>query len=566
METNIICDQIGSVILEVPSLGKSFVCNDCTINMGMNKIPTADITLKFGTSLKSEYSEYNNDPEILLETIAKTSGKYTASLGCYIYEINNNNSIKIFDGYIIAGSMSCSSNAAGSDKVVNISCMNKACLLYTKPIGDYINMNIADAAAIINYNAKNNPEVALQSSSAWESNKLSLQSVLAEIIPTINNADMATRIAVIVEAVVKMFTYRPENFGDSFSSVSDVYDSVMGVLYSATNLSLSPKFSDLMDQSVCSREFNEQIVQYMCQTLPKASIFESILSILNSTQYMLNLAPRGYNYDFKLEIIPPENRGNTAAISLYPDNILGFSINYAPFSTINSPDAFVINFSDSIGSTNDATRAAIYNDRSGLNGVFSLDPEITKYIRDVYNNNLHSINPLMPIKVKFYDAPRWLAATGLSELKVNNWAGIITTKTGIKESAPSMMSIAADSTIIADAIAEAVFLFIYGSSDVASFKLNPNIRFGKSNEVGNLEDSIGKTVDVFINSSMAYTDSVSYSNRNMRGVLENVRYSYHAGSDMGSSNVSYDITLSRIRPYSEDEFSLVNPIYINNMR
>jgi hypothetical protein len=151
-------------------------------------------------------------------------------------------------------------------------------------------------------------------------------------------------------------------------------------------------------------------------------------------------------------------------------------------------------------------------------------------------------------KTRLYAAPKWLNWAYLSDMHVTAQdikTQADTTGSDQQQKGGDLTARLANlkyAAQTADGIAQAMYVHLHGSSDIAVFELTPDIRFGLNPKVGCLENHIGSVVDI----------------HGYRGMLQSVRYTYNSGK---TTVGTFSITLSRVRMQGEDEKSIVCPLY-----
>lgn len=542
--------NIGTYSLHVGV--NQYVCTSLSFSMAMDNIPSVRVTIGCGKSLKDAKGEMQ-DPEDLLKTIlAKHGEAYLDMLDCSIVESleAENLTIPIFEGCIVAASPVYKAGAP-TTRMISILVMNRACKLYTRPLSAYVSMNGSYLRSSIVGNTRFDIEAArlqAKKNTALLTDREAINDMLNKLPATLEDAAVIDRVASIVDAIIDSESLSNNVKSSSKDAKTSGSSGILNYMFGSAKLDLS-RTSTLTGSS-----FNIYIAQLLVHALANASVYDALQSILVSTAVMLNIIPRWKLDDYKLELAPSSAWDPGTPIALEEKHIIGISTEYNPIANLNTPEGFIVNFSNVFQLQNAKAGTEI---AAGCNGVFASNPEVMAYLRFKAQGKTsprHASYESTLFRVGTYDAPSWLLPAALAEKSGKDKSTVETHKqTTISKQAEASTEqkdkLDRDRTIeIADTIAKSLFTYIYGSQDKAVVTIYPSMRFGLSGNVC-FEENLGNAIDIEFGED---------NPRNIRGILESIQYEYTAGE---SSSVSYTLTLKCVRPLDKNEKAIPCPLY-----
>lgn len=547
--------NIGTYSLHVGS--NQYVCTSLSFSMAMDNIPSVRVTIGCGKSLKDAKGEMQ-DPENLLKTIlAKHGAAYLDMLDCSIVESLKVESLEaekltipIFEGCIVAASPVYKAGAP-TTRMISILVMNRACKLYTRPLSAYVSMNGSYLRASIVGNTRFDIEAArlqAKKDTALLTDRESINAMLNKLPASLEDAAVIDRVASIVDAIIDSESLSDNVESSSQDAKASGSSGILNYMFGSAKLDLS-RTSTLTGSS-----FNIYIAQLLVHALANASVYDAIQSILVSTAVMLNIIPRWKHDDYKLELAPSSAWDPGTPISLKEEHIIGISTEYNPIANLNTPEGFIVNFSNVFQLQNAKAGTEI---TAGCNGVFASNPEVMAYLRFKAQGKTsasHADYESTLFRVGTYDAPSWLLPAALAEKSGKDKSTVethkqSTTSKQAEASTEQKDKLDRDRTIeLADTIAKSLFTYIYGSQDKAVVTIYPSMRFGLSTGVC-FEENLGNAIDIEFGKD---------NPRNIRGILESIQYEYTAGE---SSSVSYTLTLKCVRPLDKNEKAIPCPLY-----
>ena len=556
--------NIGTYSLHVGD--NQYVCTSLSFSMAMDNIPSVRVTIGCGKSLKDAKGKMQ-DPEDLLKTIlAKHGAAYLDMLDCSIVESLEAEklTIPIFEGCIVAASPVYKAGAP-TTRMISILVMNRACKLYTRPLSAYVSMNGSYLRSSIVGNTRFDIEAArlqAKKNTALLTDREAINDMLNKLPASLDKATVIDRVASIVDAIIDSESLSDKVKPSSQDAKTPSQDAkapaqaakssgssgILNYMFGSAKLDLS-RTSTLTGSS-----FNIYIAQLLVHALANASIYDALQRILVSTAVMLNIIPRWKHDDYKLELAPSSAWDPGTPITLEEKHIIGISTEYNPIANLNTPEGFIVNFSNVFQLQNAKAGTEI---AAGCNGVFASNPEVMAYLRFKAQGKTspsHAAYESTLFRVGTYDAPPWLLPAALAEKSSKDKSTVEThkqptTSKHAEASTEQKDKLDRDRTIeIADTIAKSLFTYIYGSQDKAVVTIYPSMRFGLSTGVC-FEENLGNAIDIEFGKD---------NPRNIRGILESIQYEYTAGE---SSSVSYTLTLKCVRPLDKNEKAIPCPLY-----
>lgn len=567
MSQSINAGAIGLLLLEVN--GVRYACTAVNMNMAINSIPSAVVTIGCGARIKNK-GKAKQSPEDLYKEVLdnrrafSTEYEKAAMIPCTIIERievgKESKSTVVFKG-VIASASPVYKAGTTTTKMIQFTCVNAAAELYTNPVAAYKTMQSSAFISAMSDPRKLADEFsdnALNISNAFGSDR-SIDNLLDALPKYIQNESEGT--------VLDRFDACLAAVMEAASSRGDVDPSKIsfGLLKKYMHSSWCPN-PGLPDS--CRREYTKMLLSYLVRIMGNASIYQAVEQLATSADYMLNLVPRwdaGASKDFKLDMCPTRAWETIPSITLYADEITGIQPSSSVLESIDTPNAFMVNYSKpvSYGGTGPAVRTMV--------GAFSP----IKEIQDWLDSEKQVSGESKMTKAKLYDAPKWLypSINGTTDNKrksgIKSDASVATEKIPAVRKSSAEVADPAGSALLdipqtvktANKIAKALYVFLYGMTDTATIRLSPDLRFG--HKTGKfLENSIGMVIDVKVGETSEGRE-LEDSVLDIRGMLDSITYSYTCGE---SSSASYSITLSRVRPLDPSETPIDNPMYVNKAK
>ena len=539
--------SVGSIVLIAG--GVEYVCTSMIFSMALNSIPSVKVTVGCGSSLRGS-GIAEQDPEKLLKLITdKHSSAYLDMIECKVQEVLTFKGAKVvttlMEGVIVAGSPVYRAGTA-TTRMIDLLCMNNACKLYTKPLAGYINMSGAylrkELHNAVGFDTDRIRKTAQGNSSLYALESIDPVRLLKGLPAEIQDATVGVRVAAIIGEIIEANTLSgkmpesPEG-GKQVSTKGDVLKYIFS----------DWKINEKLLKGVSDFSFNLELIKILIQYLENASIYDSIQGSVMTNDFMLNMVPRWLAKDFKLELMPSESWDVSDPLELNESHIISIEPSYNPIASLNTPDAFVVNFSAAAQlESGDSTKIA----GLGSKGFFAPNPAIMAYMSQEEPQESDLDDKL--IRASRLDAPKWLIPSVMKGEYTKQTSTVKDKQKPTTSEKPSTENIKAAKTTdesveeLGNIIAQSFFAHLFGGHDKATLRVYPSLRFGLSPSVGCFEDHIGKAIDITFKTA----DGTADSPRNIRGILESIQYNYAAGD---SSSLSYTLSLSCVRPLNKDE-------------
>lgn len=567
MSGSLVAHSVGVILLGVHDLGMLYTCTSAEILHVLNDLPTANLVIGQGVPLSDseETAQFTNGQlQTLLEAGVelrkiKETGDTTASsklLRCSIYEADSKGTDfkAIFRGYIVSV-LEISRAGNLTVKALRVQCMGIAAVLHVTPLAGYrrtTGASLINAAAglgeLPTARATLDPGVIDQSAALSNTTDAAIVEKFAD---QLISTDILTRLAYMANTLVYMSEAKASN--QAYQKLEKADDNLLRIKDCIfCNYVVSPKLQEYAANA--NKSFNKFLCGQLLQTMQSASILMTIGSVCTGTDVMMNLVPHfkygGGPSDFRMELKPIEAWNATNAISIPIGYVTACNSTLNHLEHLEDPQVLIVNYSSGVGEADPSGQEGIPS--KGCFGVYSPLAKVVEWAKVRYRiQDKPQTNTDMGdgvYRTRFYPAPRWLDWSYLSnkhtdakdlqqplEVPDND----VDAKSGWTTEQLNNLTAAAEQ---ADEIAQALYAHLHGSSDVASFDLTPDLRFGLNGDIGCLENHIGSVVDV----------------NGYRGMLQAVRYTYTSGKTTTSS---FSITLSRVRPVDKDEKPIKCPLY-----
>ena len=112
---------------------------------------------------------------------------------------------------------------------------------------------------------------------------------------------------------------------------------------------------------------------------------------------MLDLLPRWdgeENEDFRMEIRPSEAWNPSDPLTLKESDIIEIDSNYNPIACLNTPEVFIVNFSDAVEFAMDNMPQG----RIGLNGVYAMNEILMAGLKKRYQSGTEMRDDLIKLQ------------------------------------------------------------------------------------------------------------------------------------------------------------------------
>ena len=533
-----------------------YCCTAADYAMGLNELTTLNLVVGQGVPLSgSKATERDNDgslDELLQQSMGRRQDA-TKLLRCTLYEADPAGVQKaaIFRGYIV-NVMEIIKTGNITIRSMRVMCLGIGALLEISPLASFRRTN---GAALVNGAAGGLelPTNGMMNTGVVEPYTM-LQTIedvdiCARFGSKLLKQDILTKIAYLSDIIVALGDIDAKEAATNLDK--DLSDARLQIRSSIVcNYELNPDMFASSDMTIAETSFDMFLCGQLLSMLQRSSVLSSIATTCNSMDVMMNLVPRfklgGTADDFRMELRPSEAWNAIDVLEIPRRCVTGCNTYLNHLEHLNDPDVLVVNYSSGSGSADGSDTSG---EDTGCYGVYAKTREMMEWARNRYArvNDKGDTTKAQVIqeaetdyyRTKVFNAPQWI-----------DWAYMCAPQTcenfDMPEREPDNhnQSKGGDDTVrqenlmraaeIADNIAQAMYVYLHGASDTATFTLTPDIRFGLDESIGCLENHIGKTVDIY----------------GYRGILQQVRYSYTGGA---STNSTYSIVLSRVRLIDPDE-------------
>lgn len=539
--------KVGVIVLETAD--RSYVCSSFTMTLMLNAVQVASVVIGSGRPIKGNVRRENSAEDILEYIREHELQDSTSFLPCTVYEDLDGRQYRAFKGVVVGASLVYKAGV-NTMRAVRLELMGEACKLYARPLSDWQDTCGSNIVSSINANDTSAPSntsdaPGFEYSGAWDN-----KAVCNALSVSIEHKDIATRIAKMADAFVTL-TSRTQ--GQNAELDIERFGNLLGIQdYIVSSYGLNNELVSAMNNTT-EQNFNLVLCAHLIDGIRSGSIMDSIIGAITSREFMLSLVPRFS--DFKLEI-RPSKAWDSSNVKKLPLSVLSsMNSSYHPLDHLKDPDVFVVNYSDGLqfgGSGQDGAP-------SGINGAYSSNPVMQEWIQERRdNNNAAGITELLAqlesdtshFKWKIYRAPSWLDTAFIRSQNdaYNVHRGNIPDR---------------DYTIgrdIADEIAKAIYISVYGQASTSVVEILPNLRFGMGAlKYGvTLEDMLGEVIDIVPDGWINDPDRLDDSPLSIRGMISSLQFSYTAGQ---AGSCSYSMTLTRVRPLNPNEPSIECPLY-----
>jgi len=542
-----------------------FCCTSADYTMGMNELPTLNLIVGQGEPISGEGATHRDSDGSLTMLIEQGVAKRWEDaklLRCTLYEADNDGTRKsaIFKGYIISVT-ELVKTSGNSTRSVRVLCMGIGAMLHIAPIAGYrqtigsIMVNGAQGQAELPTNGVAqtgfvDPFVYLEGETA--------DNLVENYSKDLLGQDILTKAAYLSNAIVEHSRNEDVTSLDTLSQkIAESKDT--GELHLDDN-TLHIKSclwcdyavnTDVLHKTGAEKSFNRHLCNALIDNLQRSSVLASLVGVLSSMDFLMNVVPHfvygGSADDFRMELIPSEAWNATDILTIPDMFVTGCNTVLNHMEHLNDPEVLVVDYSDGVGDTDGSQTSG---QSTGLFGVFSLNKDVADWARLRYTSDrnvkwLEQAKRNMEsnyYKTRFFRAPAWLdfayltddVSAAVKKTPEDEPDNDNEAKGGYKTLTSQQQADFQRRAQIADLIAEAMFVFLHGASDVATFQLTSDIRFGLNDSIGCLENHIGKAVDI----------------KGYRGILRQVRYTYTSGA---STNSTYSIVLERVRLINRNE-------------
>lgn len=532
-----------------------YCCSSADYTLGINELPMLNAVVGQGDPISGSTATQKDSDGSLDMLIQQGMSRRTMDsklLRCTLYEANSGTVEKyaVFRGYIVSVTELIKTGNA-SMRSIRIMCLGIGALLHTAPIACY---RQTIGSLIVN-GAQGNFELPTNGAmqSGFASPFIYMEDATVDILcgehrMDMEGKDVLTKMAFLANALVDMSKVVDGVDMNLLEELSDDTLKIKRCIFCNYTLNTS-----ILHTATAEGSFNRFICNALMNSLQRSSILSSIVATATSSDMLLNLVPHfkygGTADDFRMELAPSEAWNAIDILEIDDRYVVGCNTSMNHMEHLNDPEVLVVNYSEGVGSFDGIDTSG---QATGSFGVYSPDPVVTEWARIRYADMEGKSTAAKEAargyyKTRLVRGPYWLAFSHLVDtVSIDNF------KIDEDEPANDNKAKGGDETIdqsdelrsvdIADMIARAMYVFYHGASDIATFQLTPDVRFGLSG-LGCLENHIGKTVDI----------------KGYRGILRQVRYAYTSG--YATSN-SYMIVLERVRLIDPDEPHITCDLYV----
>lgn len=543
-----------------------YCCTYAEYAMGINEIPTLNLIIGNGQALGAEKGDWdteeasNGSMKALISESINRRREGGKMLRCSLYESSPDGIDRnaIFRGYVVSVTELIKTGDITA-RGLRVMCMGLAAILQVAPLGGYrrtVGAYLVNAAQ----GKQQLPTNGMQRAGFVDPFVMMKGVEAKDVCRTYNTElagkDILTKMAFLANVIVEMNKNESTNSSKS-KIVMD--DSVLGIKnYLFCDYVLNPEIFPGVKEAEEQSKGNEKpyissveqsLNIFLCESLlgrlQQNSILASIVSVANSLDMLMNLIPRfkygGLADDFRMEMVPAEAWNAVDIITIPNKYVTGCNTSLNNMEHLNDPEILVVDYSNGPGSSDGSQRSG---QSTGSFGIYALSEDIREWARNRYAGNVDktaAVNKFKNdyFKTQFFNAPVWLNFSHLFKP-----IGAAIAKTRPDDPPDDNQEKGGSGTMyrynleqkseVADLIAQAMFVWLHGASDRATFHLSSDVRFGLNSEVGCLENHIGKTIDVC----------------GYRGILRQVRYTYSSGM---ATKSHYSIVLERVRLIDPDE-------------
>lgn len=532
-----------------------FCCTSVEYSMGLNDLPMLNLIVGQGVPLsgsKQTASHTDGSLDDLLKEGISRRADASKLLRCTLYEASNDgtNCYAVFRGYIVnVAALIKSGNL--TIKAVRVQCLGMAAILQSAPLAGFRRTN---ASVFVNNATGGGSEMTTNGlgNKIYVDPFTTLESTSDDLLcyryeKNLENRDILSKMCTLLNVVAKGGEYHDSAGPDTTEDWTIDRLRIKSCLYS--NCTLNKK---VFPNPRAEQSLNKYIADSILSGLQQTSILSTILNTASSMDMLLALVPHfvygGSADDFRMEIRPTDSWNASNIIEIPNRYITGVNTALNHIAHLNDPEVLIVDYSDGPGSTDGSNTSG---QATGCYGIFSQSETITEWAKKRYaftENNTAIKNQLRDqyFKTRFFRAPYWLDFSHMEDVKdISVYKTRASVPANDNEAKGGFVTIDQDNLqkkiAIADAIAQAMYVYLHGASDTATFSLTPDVRFGLSS-VGCLENHLGRTVDIC----------------GYRGILQSIHYVYQSGS---ATNATYTISLGHVRPIDKNEKHIKCPIY-----
>lgn len=548
----------GVLLLGVHGVWKSldtvtemYCCTAADYTMGLNSLTTLNLIIGQGAPLsgsKATERDTEGNLDTLLYASMRLRSEDSSFLRCTLYEADNDGIQKkaVFRGYIVSVTELIKTGNI-TVRSLRVLCLGIGALLQVAPLASYRRTN---STAIVNGASGNLelPSNGLMNTGIVDPytmlQQIDAQAICRKYGDKLLGRDILSKTAYLANVIVALGDIEKKGWINNTAN-SDLSDERLQITSNIVcNYELNPDMFVTGDMKSVENSFNLFLCGQLLSMLQTSSILQSIAQTCTSLDIMMQLVPRfklgGTADDFRMELRPMES-WNAIDILEIPDKyVMGCNTYLNHLEHLGDPDVLVVNYSSGAGSPDGSDTSG---EDTGCYGIFSRSEEMMEWAKQRYarvtkTNKGDKEQAKQNLQEKYFrtqcfNAPHWMDYAYMYDPETcENFKQ--------RESEPANNNQAkggndtlrqenlVQATEIADNIAQAMYVFLHGASDTATFTLTPNVRFGLEESVGCLENHIGKTIDI----------------HGYRGILKQIHYNYTGGA---STNSAYSIVLSRVR-------------------
>lgn len=551
------------------ALGRKWPCTSITHRMSINKIPSVVAYLSTGEDVLHPSQDY--DPVQIVRSMQERSTLASSRMAyCELWESPQSGGkpqLK-FKGYIVSASLVMQAGSMnGTGKVmVQVNCMGLAVRLYDSPACQYLEATMETLKNGIMYEDVLGEIAAAQklTGEVHGNNKANLL-MLVSTHPMVQAGVPVSRMLAYAVAMS-----RASVLADMYRDIDELPpDPVVSAVIGG---SLRLRRSVLIDEDA-RVAYAKQMVEQMVDGIKQGSIWDNILKIATSNDFLLQLVPKmsvDSQDDHKMKVMATDTWSSGQPLVVLPSSgIISINMSTGTLEDINSPAVVFVNFADAFSFKSKGNAV-------GILGVAAADPQLNRTLQ-AYNKDagldylFKNTNMDAHISVRMVTSPAWMKGLlPYAEINETGKPPKLKTKTpqaNAKDLANAQKQKKAEkkpgykytAKDIANAYALAKLVHDFKKGDAISVQVDPGFRnyWTARGAAIPLEDCIGSTIEL----QPAIRSSKTAGTRlgKIRGVLASLSYNCNVGNN---GSASYVLTLNRVRLVDGyDLYTGASPLY-----
>ena len=579
METDkLTVESIRGYELDV-ELSSGHVCVPCVsldLVMSLNSMHKCSLFIAIGRSISDPESVENGTDiyTVLFNNMTIPPCAVREYVGVNNPEENADKSAGrvVFKGYVMAAALDYKASKTASSIRVRVDCLGPACKLTLHPNNLYTETSTGVLIQKLNHTRSDSQQTKGGSdTSTGGAYTRDRQLIMRKALPTmVRMPAIKDKIAYAVSLVRLACSacIIKDTDIESITADADVENALGGSL--KLNSALASVRGDLESGGLwigkCEEKLSETLLKNICAGMSQDSIFNTILRVLSSFEFGLQLAPRfncegGENsedYDFKIEICKAISIHNSPVGTLYSKHIKGISSSFETLSWLDTPDVVLASFEGA---------SSYFRGISGIsNGLFGAASYIKELNDTLWNaTEQHNYGLLLDLvaekklKVRQVRAPSWLVflIVGNENRLVDNSYKDDTKgrnnpvqlkEESSAEDTPLKPVESNGSDPLAAAANNAAYnllTLLYRNESNVTIELMPNYRFGLGSVF--LENNIGQRIAVDLSEDANFGGVLTEKERKQfyfEGTLDTIRYSWATSP---AAFIKYTITLKNVQ-------------------